>query len=164
MSRVSHKAWSNGQVIEYTEKLTPSPGLYVIAALSIPFFTLTLAPFSVIFGLIVGVVVFIGLSVTMYAVAPRIIVTAGTFQAGKAKIDRAFIGAVSAFAGESATAERGINLDARAWTLFRGYVNPVVKVALTDTNDPTPYWLVSTRNPQTLADILRKPGRATSAI
>jgi hypothetical protein len=143
-------------VIEYTEKLTPSIGLYVIAALCIPFFTLTFAPFSVVFGLVVGVIVFVGASVAMYLTAPRITVSADSFQAGKAKIDRAFIGAVSAFAGNSANAERGVNLDARAWTLFRGYVNPVVKVSLTDTNDPTPYWLVSTRNPQKLAQILRR--------
>jgi hypothetical protein len=143
-------------VIEYTEKLTPSIGLYVIAALCIPFFTLTFAPFNVVFGLVVGVIVFVGVSVAMYLTAPRITVTSDSFQAGKAKIDRAFIGAVSAFAGNSANAERGVNLDARAWTLFRGYVNPVVKVSLTDINDPTPYWLVSTRNPQKLAEILRR--------
>ncbi len=149
------KAWSNGHVIEYTERLTPSAGLYIIAGLAIPFFTLTFAPFNVVFGLVVGVIVFLGLSTAMYLVAPRIVVSQSTFQAGKAVIDRTFIGAVSAFAGESANAERGINLDARAWTLFRGYVNPVVKVSLTDSNDPTPYWLVSTRNPKRLAEILR---------
>lgn len=157
MSRVRHKAWSNGQMIQYTEKLAPSAGLYIIAALSLPFFTLTFAPFSVIFGLVVGVIVFVGVSAAMYVSAPRIIVTEETFQAGKARIDRSFIGAVSAFAGESANAERGVNLDARAWTLFRGYVKPVVKISLTDSDDPTPYWLVSTRNPKKLADVLRSP-------
>jgi len=146
-------------VIEYTEKLTPSAGLYIIAALSIPFLTLTLAPFSVIFGLIAGIVVFVGVSLTMYATAPIIIVSTSSFQAGKAKIDRAFIGAVSVFAGVSANAERGVNLDARAWTLFRGYVNPVVKISLIDPKDPTPYWLVSTRHPKELAEIIRAPGR-----
>jgi len=161
VSRVRHKAWSNGQVIEYTEKLSPSAGLYIIAALCIPFFTLTFAPFNVIFGLVVGVLVFLGLSAAMYFSAPRITVTSDTFQAGKARIDRSFIGAVSAFAGESANAERGVNLDARAWTLFRGYVKPVVKVSLTDSNDPTPYWLISTRNPKKLAEVLRSP-RKTS--
>jgi len=162
VSRVRHKPWSNGYVIEYTERLTPSAGLYIIAALSVPFFTLTFAPFSVVFGLVVGVVVFLGLSAAMYLAAPRIVVSPGTFQAGKAVIDRGYIGAVSAFAGESANAERGVNLDARAWTLFRGYVNPVVKVSLTDVSDPTPYWLVSTRNPKKLAEILRAPGKSTS--
>lgn len=161
MSRVRHKAWSNGQVIEYTEKLAPSAGLYIIAALCIPFFTLTFAPFSVIFGLVVGVLLFFGASAAMYVTAPRITVTEEVFQAGKARIDRSFIGAVSAFAGESANAERGVNLDARAWTLFRGYINPVVKVSLTDKSDPTPYWLVSTRNPKRLAEVLRSPTKSS---
>ncbi len=144
---------------EYSEKLRPSPGLYVIAALAIPFFTLTLAPFNVIAGVATGVFVFVVVIVALNVSAPRIIVTPRTFRAGKAVIDRRFIGAVSVYGGESARAERGVNLDARAWTLFRGFVDPVVKIAVLDESDPTPYWLVSTRNPQELAATLRTPDR-----
>ncbi len=37
-------------------------------------------------------------------------------------------------------------------TLFRGYVRGVVRVEVTDPADPTPYWLVSARNPQAVVD------------
>ena len=149
-------------MIEYSEKLSPTFGLYAIAFLAIPFFTLTLAPFNVALGVALGIVVFAALSCAMYLSAPRIVVTATTLQAGKATIERTFIGAVSTFGGDAARAERGVNLDARAWTLFRGYIAPVVKIELTDASDPTPYWLISTREPQKLAGVLRVSGRRSS--
>jgi hypothetical protein len=57
------------------------------------------------------------------------------------------VGAATAFEGADATLERGQRLDARAWLLIRGWVGPVVKIVVADESDPTPYWLVSTRNP-----------------
>ena len=41
-----------------------------------------------------------------------------------------------------------------AWLLLRGWIPGVVKIELTDADDPTPYWLVSTRNPAALAAAL----------
>ena len=140
---------------EYSEKLRPSVGVYLIVAFAIPFFTLTLAPFSLPLGLIVGFAVFATISVLLHAASPRIAVTATTLSAGKAVIDRTFIGTVSAYSGDSAREERGLKLDARAWTLFRGFIDPVVKISLTDPSDPTPYWLISTRRPKQLTEVLR---------
>ena len=34
--------------------------------------------------------------------------------------------------------------------MFRGWVDPVLRVAVTDPDDPVPYWLVSTRRPEEL--------------
>jgi hypothetical protein len=42
-------------------------------------------------------------------------------------------------------------MDMRAWLLIRGYISPIVRIQITDPNDPAPYWIVSTRNPQKLA-------------
>ena len=50
--------------------------------------------------------------------------------------------------------QRGAQLDARAWPLIRGWVSPVVRVTVTDPQDPTPYWLVSTRHPEKLVEAL----------
>ncbi|MCB1279909.1 MAG: DUF3093 domain-containing protein, partial [Salinibacterium sp.] len=65
-------------------------------------------------------------------------------------------GSATPFRGREATLERGRNLDARAWLLIRGWVGPVVKVENTDPDDPTPYWLVSSRKPEELASALSR--------
>ena len=57
--------------------------------------------------------------------------------------------------GPRAVAMRGVELDARAHLVLRGWVGPVVLVTLDDPDDPTPAWLVSTRRPEHLAEALR---------
>ena len=48
-----------------------------------------------------------------------------------------------------------MRLDARAWLLVRGWIPGVARITLDDPTDPTPYWLVSTRDPEGLAAALR---------
>jgi hypothetical protein len=69
---------------------------------------------------------------------------------------RSVVSRAQAFTGAEATAERGVRLDARAWLLLRGWIPGVVRVELDDPADPTPYWLVSTRNPDALAQALQR--------
>ncbi|WIB34887.1 DUF3093 domain-containing protein [Curtobacterium sp. MCJR17_043] len=76
------------------------------------------------------------------------------FRAGRAHLPRTAVGAVEGFTGAAATSQRGPQLDARAWTLFRGYVHGVVKVEVRDDADPTPYWLVSVRHPDAVTRAL----------
>lgn len=166
VTRVDQNAWSNGGVTDYTEVLRPSFGVYLIVALVLPILTLTFAPFSLPLGIGVSVVVFAAICVLLFTLSPRIVVTSTTLRAGRAVIERRYIGAVSAFSGDAARAERGVNLNATAWTLFRGYIDPVVKIEITDEQDPTPYWLVSSRRPLELATVLRasphrKSGKGT---
>ena len=90
----------------------------------------------------------------LLATTPTVEVTDGMFRAGRARIERRYIGAARPFEGAEATAERGGRLDARAWLLVRGWIPGLVRVDLTDPGDPTPYWLVSTRRPDALAKAL----------
>ncbi|WP_368499874.1 DUF3093 family protein [Herbiconiux sp. A18JL235] len=77
-------------------------------------------------------------------------VTADTLRVGRAVIPRALLGEIRGYDGDAATQQRGPKLDARAWLCIRGWVKPVVKIAITDPSDPVPYWLVSTRHPNEL--------------
>jgi len=45
----------------------------------------------------------------------------------------------------------GPKADARAYLLLRPYVRTGVRIAIEEPNDPTPYWLVSSRRPALLA-------------
>lgn len=120
----------------------------------VPASALVFAPLSWTLGIVVGVALYVG-CIALYAVAGvPVEVTAESFRAGRATIERRFISGATAFTGPDATAERGPRLDARAFLLLRGGVDGLVRVELSDPADPTPYWLVSTRNPDLLVSKL----------
>lgn len=144
----------------FREVLRPSGWMYLIAALMIPTTILVCAPFNLELGIVLSVVVYVAIVVPMVVFSPVIEVTDSELRVGKAHISREFITGASAFAGSHAIAARGVNLDARAWLLLRGWINPLVRVDIADPADPTPYWLFSSRKPEELVVVLRtKPGK-----
>ena len=149
------QSWSNGVVTLYRERLWAPPVLYLATALVIPASLLVFLPISVLAGILVAIGMYLGVLVLLWVLAPTIEVTETEFRAGRAHLPRALVGAVEGYEGAEATTQRGPALDARAWTLFRGYVRGVVKVEVEDPADPTPYWLVSVRNPSAVVAALR---------
>ncbi|BAS12782.1 hypothetical protein AHiyo8_10850 [Arthrobacter sp. Hiyo8] len=79
---------------------------------------------------------------------PAIVVDRDTVQVGRATIQREFVGAVTAYRKDEATAERGTRLHGLAFLCLRGWIDPVVRIEITDPADRTPYWLTSTRRPK----------------
>jgi hypothetical protein len=138
----------------YRERLWPAPWVFVATALVIPASLLVFLPISLPAGVGVALGLYAAIVIVLIATTATIEVTSSTFRAGKAHIAREFIGAATAHEGPDATAERGVRLDARAWLLVRGWIPGLVRVDLTDPDDPTPYWLVATRHPSRLAAAL----------
>jgi hypothetical protein len=141
----------------YRERLWPAPWLFFATALVIPASLLVFVPINVGVGAIVAVVLYAGCCAGLFLAAPVIEVTPDEFIAGRAHLPRTVVGEATAHEGAEAVLERGQRLDARAWLLIRGWVSPVVRVEVQDAEDPTPYWLVSTRKPHALVEALRKP-------
>jgi hypothetical protein len=139
----------------YRERLWPAPWVFIATALVIPASLLVFLPISTTAGIICAIVLYGAILVTLLLTTPTIEVTEGSFAAGRALLPRAVVASVEGFDGQEATAERGTRLDARAWLLLRGWIPGVVRVNLDDPHDPTPYWLVSTRQPNRLAEALR---------
>lgn len=139
----------------FREVLRPSWWMYLIAGFMIPTTILVMAPINFFLGVILSLAVYALIVIPMFTTSPTITLTETELRVGKAHIDRTFIGSVSAYSGNYAVAARGPELDARAWIFLRGWVNPVVRVDITDPNDPTPYWLFSTRKPEELVAALR---------
>ena len=65
------------------------------------------------------------------------------------------LGAVQALDAEGARRAAGVEADARAYLLLRPYRKRAVRVEVSDPADPTPYWLLSSRRPDDLAEVLR---------
>lgn len=80
--------------------------------------------------------------------------------AGRAHVPLELCGAVEALDAEQATLTRGVQADARAFLLVRPYLPLAVRVELADPADPTPYWLVSARRPDRVAQAAREVRRA----
>lgn len=138
----------------YRERVRPALWWYPIIALLIPAALLILAPVSLVAGALTAAAL-VGASLVLLIVsAPLIEVSEGELRAGRARIAVDMIGDVQVARGEDARRERGPGLDARAWLLLRGDVDPVVRLQVIDADDPTPYWLVSTRTPEALASAI----------
>ena len=101
---------------------------------------------AVAFGGVYGCLVWLG--------AASVEVRDGVLHAGPATIPLARIGAAEALDKDATRRVHGVDADARAFLVTRPYIKRSVKVVLDDPDDPTPYWLVSSRHPRQLAAAL----------
>ncbi|MGO1934850.1 MAG: DUF3093 domain-containing protein, partial [Cellulosimicrobium funkei] len=79
----------------------------------------------------------------------------GELRAGRAHVPASLLGQVTTLDADAMRVQLGPRLDARAYVCLRAWARTGVHVVLEDPQDPTPYWLVSTRHPQRLADAVR---------
>ena len=87
--------------------------------------------------------------------SPHVTVRDGWFRAGRARIEAVHLGSAEALDAEETRRIAGPEADARAYLLLRPYLKRSVRVSVHDDRDPTPYWLVSTRDPEALAAAIR---------
>jgi len=147
---------SNWTVPRYRERLWPAPWLYLATALVIPASVLVFLPINFFVGVGTALVLYGGSVGLLLLASPVIEVADGRLRAGRATLPLDAIADTESARGELARLERGQRLDARAWLLIRGWIDPVIRVTLSDPSDPTPYWLISTRNPEQLEAVLRR--------
>ncbi len=140
----------------YKERVLPSI-LFYVATVTLPVSLILVAlPFSeiVAFGLAaISIPIVFGLT---WAASPLITITGTHLRVGKVSIDRVHLGTVGAIASADTFRERGVKLDSRAYTKFQIGIKELVKIQIEDELDPTPYWLVATRNPEVIAGLLNR--------
>lgn len=84
----------------------------------------------------------------------RVQVDAAGLHAGRAVLEWPYAGEVSVHDRAATRSRLGAGADHAAWLLVRGFVPGSVEVAINDPADPHPYWLVSTRNPEGIAQAI----------
>ena len=134
----------------YNEWVLPSWTSFLPTLLIYPTLWLTFVPFNEAIGVISGLVLTFVVVALMISKSAGISLGSGRLTVRHASIDTKYISAAEVFQGEQAFLERGRNLDARAYVHFQGSVKSLLKVTISDPEDPTPYWLISTRNPEEL--------------
>ncbi|QAY61305.1 DUF3093 domain-containing protein [Microbacterium protaetiae] len=147
----------------YRERLTPSLWAFVSAAVVAPMAAMVFVPFDKTVALAAGVVVAVLVIALLIAAAPRVEVRGAELRAGRAHIPVAALGEAEPFAGEDARQLRGPGLQRDAWHLIRGGIDGLIQVPVTDPQDPTPVWVISSRTPDRLAAAIRRAQRAASA-
>ncbi len=85
----------------------------------------------------------------------KVEVADGELRAGEAHIPLALLGEVEIIAQQDRRKTMGPHLDPAAYVVHRGWVKPLVRVRVTDPEDPTPYWIISTRHPEELAAAIK---------
>ncbi|UXM93415.1 DUF3093 domain-containing protein [Paenarthrobacter sp. JL.01a] len=141
----------------YTEKLWPSLWIWIVVVGLSSAGLLMFGPISPAAAIIAALALLAIMTTMLVLSTPTITVTPDTVRVGRASIDRAYVGSVQAFRKAEATAERGPRLNGLAYMCFRGWIDPVVKIEITDPADRTPYWLASSRRPDELVAALSTP-------
>lgn len=138
----------------YSERLSPSAGWWITLMLLSAMTSLLVLPLTQVGAVVLPLLVAAAVIIWMRSLSARVVVTEESFIAGRARIDRSFISGVTGFDAQESFAQRGHLLDVRAFLLLRPWVKTVVRIEIADPSDPTPYWLVSTRRPESLAAVL----------
>jgi hypothetical protein len=148
----------------YRERLSvPVRWWLIAAALVLTLWVITAVPAGNVAGFAVAGVSTVLLVTLFLRYGGAVVeVDAQTFRAGRASIERRYLGTAEALTGEAARNAFGRDCDPKAYLVLRSYVPGAVRVEVTDPQDPAPYWLIATRNPQLLAAALTENSVARS--
>lgn len=148
----------------YRERLSvPVRWWFIGAALVLTLWVITAVPAGNVAGLAVAGVATVLLVTLFLRYGGAVVeVDAHTLRAGRATIERPYLGAAEALTGEAARNAFGRDCDPKAYLVLRSYLPGAVRVEITDPQDPAPYWLIATRHPQRLAAALTENSVARS--
>ncbi|WP_207543795.1 DUF3093 domain-containing protein [Mycobacteroides franklinii] len=109
-------------------------------------------PYPILFAIVAGVLLWFS--------RIRVEVTTGPdgateLRAGSAHLPVSVIAKSAEIPATAKSAALGRQLDPAAFVVHRAWIGPMVLVVLDDADDPTPYWLVSSRHPDRVLAALR---------
>jgi hypothetical protein len=105
-------------------------------------------------GLAVGLVCLVVLGAIFVGSSIMITVDRRELTVGRARIELTYLAGVLPLDKPATDHRAGPGSDARAYLAVRPYIRESVEITLADSDDPVPYWLVSTRRPSQLAAAL----------
>ena len=139
----------------YRERVLPSIGNLTLPLLLFISVFVIMLPLNLEFALPLASVFALGLSVLMFLSSPIVVVTDTELIVKGARIERKHLGNVSVVPRDEIFEALGRDLNANAWLSIQASVKGLVKIEITDPEDSSPYWMVSTRQPEVLAKTLK---------
>lgn len=140
---------------QYSERLLPSPGFFVAWLLLIPASALVMTPINKSAAIPVAIGLYVLAVVIFYVLSPVLRVENGKLTAGRATIPLELVGEVETLGSDALRHAIGPGADARAYLVVRGWIQRGIKVEITDENDPTPHWIITSRKPVTLQEAIQ---------
>jgi hypothetical protein len=143
-------------VEQYRERLSVPVRWWIIAAAAVAtLYVITAVPAGVGTGIAVAGIAAALLTTLFIRYGGAVVaVDSEKLRAGRAVIEREYLGKAEALSGEDVRNAFGRDCDPAAYLVLRSYVRGAVRVEITDPQDPAPYWLIATRNPERLAAAL----------
>ncbi len=140
----------------YRERLSPSLWLMISAAVAAPMAALVFVRIDTTLALVIGGVVAVAIVALLVFGSPVVEVRDGWLRVGRARIEVHWLGDAQTFTGEEARMARGPGLHPRSWHMLRGGIDGIVVIQITDPDDPTPSWVISSRTPDRLVAAIRR--------
>lgn len=129
--------------------------MFLALMLLLPAVSLVFTPINASIAIPVGVAVYLIAAITLFLLSPSIRIRGTRLIAGHAEIPVSQLGEIELLGAEGLRAAIGPGLDARSFLLVRGWIHRGVRIVNIDPADPAPYWILTTRHPQKLADSIR---------
>lgn len=143
--------------IEFEERLWPSVGYWVGAVVFVAISGVAVWVAHTGLGIFTVAVAAVLLGAGIWFSSARIAVADSQLRAGPARIALQWCGQTQELDAQGVKQALGPGADARVFGLVRPWVKTAVLVEITDPQDPTPAWLISTRRPAQLAQALNRP-------
>lgn len=117
------------------------------------------APLGNIAAIVITILSFGGFFLLSLKMRTTTTIDAQMLTANKAKIDLKFIKSATALDAAQFKKLAGVDADPAAFLAINFWSKTGVKVEIKDKNDPTPYWLISSKEPKKLVKALIKTQR-----
>lgn len=145
---------SKVSISSYQERLWPSPGLLIALLLLLPAVFMVITPIQAPLALPIAIAVYVLIAGSLVVMAPVVKVKDGVLSAGTAQVPVAVLGEVEVLDDAALRRTIGPGADARAHLLVRGFIHRGLRIELVDSEDPTPYWVLTSRRPQQFAQAI----------
>jgi hypothetical protein len=131
--------------------------MFFIVMLTLPISLFLVAlPFSEVASIVLAISSIPVVLALSWVASPKIELTQEHLAIGNVRINNSLLGKAEVITSSNTFQERGVLLDSRAFTRFQIGIKELVKIEINDELDPTPYWLVSSRNAEVLAGLINK--------
>jgi hypothetical protein len=147
-------AESEEQTTLYREFQIANLSSFLPNLLIAPAVWLVFAPINDQIGLVTSIVLTLASIAIRIFTTRTIAVTIDSLRIGNALIPRKALGKAVEVRKQDQFTERGSNLDSRAFLALKSGLPGLVKIEVTDDEDPTPYLLISTRRASELVELL----------
>lgn len=138
----------------YRERVTPPIWGFLLTALLIPASLIIFLPVNPSLGWVFAAILMAGACLALYLAAPIVAVRDGELRAGRASIPVSDLGESTALSTEEAKHALGLGFNPAAYHSTSAWQRRIVKVVIADEDDPTPYWLISSKRPDRLVEAI----------